>query len=68
MFVLQLLCLFWYVLIWRILLRSVSHVHHLKMTLNTPSFRAIFSSNLDDERSDDEGDEGDEEPAKEKAE
>jgi len=47
MFLLQLLCVFWYVLIWRILLR------------------AIFSSTLDDERSDDEGDE---ELAKEKTE
>jgi hypothetical protein len=65
MLVLQLLCLFWYVLIWRILLRSVSHVDPPNKTLNVPSFRAIFSSTLDDERSDDEDDE---EPVKEKAE
>jgi hypothetical protein len=65
MLLLQLLCVFWYVLIWRILLRSVSYVHIPDKILNNTSFRAIFSSTLDDERSDDEGDE---EPVKEKAE
>ena len=65
MFVLQLLCVFWYVLIWRILLRSVSHVRLPRKFSKYTSLRAIFSSTLDDERSDDEGDD---EPAKEKAE
>jgi hypothetical protein len=40
-------------------------VHLPIKILNTSSFRAIFSSTLDDERSDDEGDE---ELAKEKTE
>lgn len=36
-----------------------------EISLNIPPLRAIFSSTLDDERSDDEGDD---DPAKEKAE